>query len=141
MGSSSNINAQIPKKSSLALGLCFATVIFPTAQHARTYPCVHRPVKYYRSPHPCDAHKYRLLWTALFIYVMSTTSESPLRNLRLAALALCAAWCIISSSIGLNALIKFVPLPCSLFVDLFVTWMNIGPIGRRRVSARRPLKG
>ena len=37
---------------------------------------------------------------------MSTVS--PLKKQRLIALALCAAWCVISGSIGLNALIKFV---------------------------------
>jgi len=34
------------------------------------------------------------------------STASPLRTLRLAALAFCAAWYIISGSIGLNALIK-----------------------------------
>jgi len=38
------------------------------------------------------------------IHVMST--DSPLRKQRLAALSLCAAWYIISASVGLNALIK-----------------------------------
>jgi hypothetical protein len=42
------------------------------------------------------------------------STDSPLRNQRLAALALCAAWYIISGSIGLNALIKLVPY-CALY--------------------------
>lgn len=37
------------------------------------------------------------------------STDSPLKTQRLAALAFCAAWYIISGSIGLNALIKYVP--------------------------------
>jgi hypothetical protein len=71
------------------------------------------PDKYCRRPpSESDVLKYlsRAGWP--FVHLMSTTSEtSPLRKQRLVALALCWAWYTISGSIGLNALIKFVPYP------------------------------
>src|SRR6267142_2061281 len=67
--------------------------------------------------------------------VMST--YPPLRKQRLIALALTAAWCIISGSIGLNSLIKFVSH--GPFVHRLQTNFdrNIGRIRLKRGSGRR----
>jgi hypothetical protein len=64
------------------------------------------------------------------------STDSPLKTQRLAALAFCAAWYIISGSIGLNALIKYVPYR-AFIRRLSVTSINSGQIRERRTSGSR----
>lgn len=94
------------QRSLLSLPLCGFFLFFQTAQ---CHACTARLLYDIAVASVIYKHELECLvaWTAYFIRVMSTAS--PLRKQRLAALAFCAAWNIISGSIGLNALIKFVP--------------------------------